>query len=97
MVLGASSWKVRELGFIFLEQKTQTLDLALLKCHNPHIYEQKGGSINASEELWIMHLVFYVLLKKHLETELGVEISYFFFFNFIAKNSKIKTQPQSKF
>lgn len=82
MMLEAFSWKVRELGFIFLEQKTQTLDLALLKCHNLHIYEQKGGSINASEELWILHLIFYVLLKKYLETELGVEISHTFFFQF---------------
>lgn len=49
MVLGAFSWKVREWDFIFLEQKTQTLDLALLNCYNPHIYEQKINSINALE------------------------------------------------
>lgn len=42
---------MKELDFIFLEQKTQTLDLALLECYNPQIYEQKGDSINASEEL----------------------------------------------
>lgn len=98
MVLGAFFWKVRELGFTFLEQKGFHEPLTLhFECYNPHIYEQKGDSINASEELWILHLFFYVLLLKHLETELEVEVSHTFFFNFITKKNKIKTQPQSKF
>lgn len=51
MAVEALSWKVKELDFSFLEQKTQTLDLTLLEFSNPCIYEQKGESISASEEL----------------------------------------------
>jgi len=46
----ALSWKVNEWDFTLLEQKTQTLDLKFLEFCNPCTYEQKGDSINASEE-----------------------------------------------
>lgn len=62
MTVLAFSWKVKELDFSFLKQKTQSFDLILLEFCYTHIDEEKGDSISASEELPILHLLFLVLL-----------------------------------
>lgn len=62
MAVLAFYWKVKELDFSFLKQKTQSFDLILLEFCYPYIDEEKGDSISASQELPVLHLLFLVLL-----------------------------------
>lgn len=91
MVVEALSWKVKDLDFSFLEQKPQTLEFC-----NPHGYEQKGDSVNASKncESCICFSLFYF---KILEDWTQGFLRFIMFFNSIAEQQQKSQKPQPKF